>query len=131
MARSRYFELMAEEERIRRAAVGAFSSVEELGGMLKRRAEFANKIQLALNAGDITQQEYDALTQLNRQHALPRGSAALPFFGPSAAPAAPRHASSSSVREPGTPSSRLSLATNTGLLGWLAAWFRVFVLRRG
>jgi hypothetical protein len=120
MARSRYFEPMSEEEKVTRAEVGAFASVEELGAMLKRRAEFANKIQHALTAGEITQQQYDALTQLNRQHALPRGAMALPF-GSATVAAAPKPSSSRAVAEPHKQFRHRSLASIcSGLLRWLA-----------
>src|SRR5438552_4000582 len=82
MPRSRYLELMAEEGTLVRGAKGAFSSVDELAQMLKRRAEFAMKIEAALKAGELSQDQYDSLTQLNRQHGLGLTAPGLSFGQP-------------------------------------------------
>lgn len=84
--RSRYFELMEEEGTLVRSGRGTFSSVDELRHKLQSRAAFAEKIEAALRAGEITHRQYDALTLLNRQHAL--GMVPAPPFPPAAAASA-------------------------------------------
>jgi hypothetical protein len=73
MPRSKYFELLEELNTLTRGGVGKFGSVDELGEMLRKRATFVHQAEAALKAGEVTQDEYDKLIQLNRKHALPLG----------------------------------------------------------
>lgn len=70
MNRSKYFEFLAEEEALRLGGQGAFASLDELKMAIAARAGFAIKIKAALDAGEITQEQHDALTTLNRTHGL-------------------------------------------------------------
>ena len=71
MKRSLFVELLDEESKIPKGAVGAFASVDELANALKARAALVHKMDAAKAAGQFTQEQYDQLVALNRKHSLP------------------------------------------------------------
>lgn len=71
LKRSLFLELLDEESKIPKGAVGGFASVEELGRALQSRAELVDKMDAAKAAGQLTQEQYDQLVALNRKHSLP------------------------------------------------------------
>ncbi|MFN7939588.1 MAG: hypothetical protein U0R19_40050 [Bryobacteraceae bacterium] len=70
--RSMYLELLEEESRLPKGAKGAFRNVNELGKMLQARANLVKKMDEAKSSGQLTQEQYDNLVRLNRQHSLPQ-----------------------------------------------------------
>ena len=69
--RSLYLELLEEEASLPKGARGAFAGVEDLMKVLRARAALVKKMDAAKSSGQLTQQEYDNLVALNRQHSLP------------------------------------------------------------
>ena len=69
--RSMYLELLDEEAGLPKGAKGAFADVNELAQALKARADLVRKMDSAKASGQLTQEQYDNLVRLNRQHSLP------------------------------------------------------------
>ena len=65
-----YLELLEEEARLPKGGRGAFRSVEDLKDALLARAELVRKMDKAKASGQLTQEQYDNLTRLNRAHSL-------------------------------------------------------------
>ena len=66
--RSLYLELLDEEASLPKGARDAFASVEDLMKGLGARADLVKRMDAAKASGQLTQQEYDNLVALNRQH---------------------------------------------------------------
>ena len=73
MNRSLFLELMDEETSIPKSARGAFASMDEVMKVLGARAALMKKIDAAKANGQLTDQQYERLIALNRQHSLPQG----------------------------------------------------------
>ena len=69
--RSLYLELLDEEASLPKGARGAFTDVQDLMKALGARAALVKKMDAAKASGQLTQQQYDNLVTLNRQHSLP------------------------------------------------------------
>ena len=69
--RSLYLELLDEEASLPKGARGAFANVEDLMKALGARAALVKKMDEAKASGQLTQEQYDNLVALNRQHSLP------------------------------------------------------------
>lgn len=70
MGRSKFLELLDEEGGIiGRGEKGAFR-IEALQDMLKVRAAFAMKVEVAFKSGDLTKDQRDQLVALNRRNSL-------------------------------------------------------------
>jgi hypothetical protein len=67
-----YLELLEEESQLPKGAKGAFGSVADLGKALQARAALVKKMDEAKASGRLTQEQYDNLVRLNRQHSLPQ-----------------------------------------------------------
>jgi hypothetical protein len=71
MPRSLFLEILDEEKSIARGAQGAFATFADLEKMLQARKQLLEKIDIALQNGQLTPQQREQLTALTSKHALP------------------------------------------------------------